>query len=202
MRRRFGSANAVSVEFMWRIYSYRNIPVKTYSSVGRIGRELVGAAVLSLAAGNAGPLSTAREAFGPAGRRCSLEDCRAIRPRVLAGPPQRLLLAASGIKDGRDTKSTRRCVSSQYGFLPEWPQRHSFTVRPSSTRISLPSASATVIGPVTTYGPFGSILLDGPVIPRSHRGTDPCSLGPSATRSGRTPAGARARRAAAGSRAR
>jgi len=37
-----------------------------------------GAALLSLAAGYAGPLFTARASFGPAGRRRSLEACRAV----------------------------------------------------------------------------------------------------------------------------
>ncbi len=35
-------------------------------------------ALLSLAAGYAGPPSTARGAPGPAGRRCSLEECLAL----------------------------------------------------------------------------------------------------------------------------
>jgi hypothetical protein len=35
---------------------------------------------------------------------------------------------SSGRNEGRDTKSTRRCVESQNGFFSECPQRQSFTV--------------------------------------------------------------------------
>src|SRR5581483_7880039 len=47
----------------------------------------------------------------------------------------------------------------QYGLVAEWPQRHSFTVRPSGIVIARPSASSIVIGPVRMYGPFGWIRM-------------------------------------------
>src|SRR5687767_842351 len=112
MRRRFGSANAVSVAFMPRIYPYRNMPVKAYFVPAKAASRAV-APVLSLAAGYAGPPLMARGPIGPAGRRCSLEDRRARPTRVLVSPTHLGVLAGSGRKDGRDTKSTRRWVSSQ-----------------------------------------------------------------------------------------
>src|SRR5438132_97244 len=101
----------------------------------------------------------------------------------------------SGSNVGRDTKSTRRCVPSQYGFVPEWPHRHSFTWCPSATVITFPSASSIVIGPVTMYGPFGWMRI---VMPGSR--PDICRDSPprSEPRGGRTRAAGRARRAGAG----
>src|SRR5438552_2655640 len=54
------------------------------------------------------------------------------RDREVARPAQRVS-CSSGRKAGRETKSTRRWVSSQNGFFPECPQRQSLTVRPSAT---------------------------------------------------------------------
>src|SRR6185436_9992091 len=49
-----------------------------------------GAAPLSLAAGYAGPLFTWRDLFGPAGRRRSLEGCRAVAVRAASALPPAL----------------------------------------------------------------------------------------------------------------
>jgi hypothetical protein len=49
------------------------------------------AALLSLAAGYAGPLFTSRDLFGPAGRRRSLEERRAVRAAPHAATSCRLI---------------------------------------------------------------------------------------------------------------
>jgi len=56
--------------------------VGRYERRDRLARELDVASFLSLAAGYAGPPITVRAVFGPAGRRCSLEERRAVLARA------------------------------------------------------------------------------------------------------------------------
>src|SRR5215212_10798722 len=58
------------------------------------------------------------------------------------------------------SKPIFECVPSQNGFVVEPPQRQSTMLSPISPRsYSVPSASITVTGPVTLYGPLWRTLI-------------------------------------------
>src|SRR5215213_7885640 len=73
------------------------------------------------------------------------------------------------------SKPIFECVPSQKGFVVDPPQRQRAIASPSGRSYSLPSASISVIGPVTLYGPLWRTLMITSLMPPI--------LAPSATRS-------------------